>query len=109
MYEVRISAQAARDIDDYASYILLQEKAEPPAERWISGLQEQIESLETMPRRFRAIDDPHRFDMEIRQTVYHSHLVFYSVSDDPAEVIVLRVYPASQMSSRTRFLDPKSF
>lgn len=109
MHEVRISAQAERDIDDYASYILLQEKAEPPAERWISGLQALIEFLEAMPRRFRAIDDPHRFDMEIRQTVYHSHLVFYSVSDDPAEDIVLRVYPASQMSHRTQFLDPKSF
>ena len=108
MYEVRISAQAARDIDDYASYILLQEKVEPPAERWISGRQELIESLEKMQRRFRSIDDPHRFDMEIRQTVYHSHLVFYSVSDDPAEVIVLRVYPASQMSHRTQFHNPKS-
>lgn len=91
MFEVRISAQAARDIGDYATYILLQEKAEPPAERWISGLQELIESLETMPRRFRAIDDPHRFGMDIRQTVYQSHLQFYSVSDDPAEVIVLGV------------------
>lgn len=93
-YRVILEATAQQDALDYAAYII-QESQEPSvAAKWLLGLEEAIESLAEMPRRFRIIDEEAEFSLELRQFVYHSHRVIFHVKDDDCSVHVLRIYHA---------------
>jgi plasmid stabilization system protein ParE len=68
-------ATAQQDALDYAAYIISENCSTAPAEKWLYELEEAIERLADMPRRFRVIADQAHFLIELRQFIHYSHRV----------------------------------
>lgn len=66
-YKVITEATAQRDSLDYAAYLLRESQSRDVAAEWLSGLEEAIEGLAEMPRRFHVIDEQEQFPIELRQ------------------------------------------
>lgn len=92
-YSVIVQDTAQLDATDYAAWIIKQSGgATGPAERWLSGLENLIDTLSEMPTRFRVVDEQEDFDIPLRQVVYFSHRVIFHASEETQTVHVLRVY-----------------
>lgn len=90
VFEIEITATALAEAEDYVLFI--REKRRDPlgAERWWNGLLEAIYSLERLPRRCSVIPERDSFDGELRQLIYFSHRIIFSVAK--RTVTVVRIY-----------------
>lgn len=93
-FDVEITATALADAEEY--YLFIRDHQESPlgAERWWSGLVEQILSLESLPLRCPLIPEQSFFAQEIRHLLYGSHRIIFSV--DGHTVTVLRIYHSAR-------------
>lgn len=57
--------------------------------RWVSELEQRIESLATMPGRGKRAPEQDQFDVDVRQIIHDNYRVIYSV--EPGLVRVLHV------------------
>ncbi len=65
------------------------------ARRWLVGLEEEIDSLSTMPRRCGLARESAAFpSRELRQLLYKSHRVIFTIRND--EVCVLQIRHVAQ-------------
>lgn len=99
-FRVILEATAEQDALECASYILAENKEPSDAARWLSGLEQAVESLGEFPLRFRVIDEQASFDIELRQFVSLSHRVIYHVSEDHHLVHVLQIYHSARSALR---------
>ena len=84
-YAVEVSSQAERDIRAIYAYISLSLLSPENADAQLARLEERIESLDTMPKRFPV------YKKDIRRLPVDHYLVFYTVDDSCKTVSVLRV------------------
>lgn len=86
--------QPPAEADAEAAYLYLQEHAPLAAEAWLDGLLAALETLSSMPERCPRAPENDAFEEEIRQLLYRSHRVLFTVRD--AEVHILHIRHAAQ-------------
>ena len=85
IYSVNISAQADRDIRAIYEYIALTLMSPENANAQLSRLEDRINKLDNLPKRFP------KYKNEIRFMPVDNYLVFYTVEDVSKNVSILRV------------------
>ena len=85
IYSVNISAQADKDIRAIYEYIALTLMSPENANAQLSRLEDRINKLDNLPKRFP------KYKNEIRFMPVDNYLVFYTVEDVSKKVSVLRV------------------
>ncbi len=60
------------------------------ARRWREGLYQVATSLETLPFRYGRAPEDDAVDFELRQYVYKSHRILYTVIDDTVYILHIR-------------------
>lgn len=92
---VRIAPSA---IDALAAHATIAVDSPDAADRWFAGLVDAIDTLETHPRRYRRAIESRHFRREIRQMLYVSHRVLFTIHR--SEVRVLYVHHAARRPRR---------
>jgi plasmid stabilization system protein ParE len=91
-YRVIIQPPARADIE--AAYLYLRDRSEDAAERWLSGLEEAIESLNQLPERFALAPESGEFPEHIRQLIYGRrrgrYRILYLVRENKVHVLHIR-------------------
>ena len=95
-FRVEFAPNARRDMIDYARYIAEQEGSETLALAWYEGMHEAVMRLKKMPRRCALARENTAFEEEIRQLIYQSHRVIFSVHDDAGLVVIHRMWHTSR-------------
>ena len=85
IYSVNISAQADKDIRAIYEYIALSLMSPENANAQLSRLEERINNLDNLPKRFP------KYKNDIRFMPVDNYLVFYTVEDVSKNVSILRV------------------
>lgn len=85
IYSVNISSQADRDIRAIYEYIALSLMSPENADAQLSRLEDRINKLDNLPKRFP------KYKNDIRFMPVDNYLVFYTVDDNSKDVYVLRV------------------
>ena len=85
IYSVNISSQADKDIRAIYEYIALTLMSPENANAQLSRLEDRINKLDNLPKRFP------KYKNEIRFMPVDNYLVFYTVEDVSKNVSVLRV------------------
>lgn len=84
-YKVNVTSQAENDIRTIYKYIALSLLSPENAEAQLSRLENSIENLDHMPKRFPV------YKNDVRLMPVDNYLVFYSVDESAGTVSVLRV------------------
>ena len=93
IYTVIIEPEAQRDLMDIYRFIS-QNDSPLPAKRFLSKLQNAIESLSFMPQRYRKsyyIDDEHTHDM-----IVHGYTICYTIREEKVHIVAVfrqKAYP----------------
>jgi toxin ParE1/3/4 len=90
VYSVSVTAAALKDAEEYVVFIREQSNDGDAAANWWNGLLTAIQSLETLPGRCPQISEQGHFAAELRQLIYASHRIIFSIRSK--DVLVLRVY-----------------
>lgn len=85
IYSVNVSAQADKDIRVIYEYIALMLMSPENANAQLSRLEDRINKLDNLPKRFP------KYKNEIRFMPVDNYLVFYTVDDVSKNVSILRV------------------
>lgn len=85
IYSVNISSQADKDIRAIYEYIALTLMSPENANAQLSRLEDRINKLDNLPKRFP------KYKNEIRFMPVDNYLVFYTVDDVSKNVSILRV------------------
>lgn len=89
-YRVTFHAEARDEALDAADYIA-QHGSPEIALRWYEGLEAAIGSLESMPARCGFAREREAFPgVELRQLVYHSHRLIFTVRENMVHVLHVR-------------------
>lgn len=89
-YATRITKKAEQDINEAADYIeftLMNPKA---ANDLLEDIDEEINSLASMPERYRIVNDPVLEAWEIRLTVINNYIAFYRINEKNRTVEIIR-------------------
>jgi len=92
-YSVEISIRGQSDISQAFGYIAVSSPGN--AIKWLAGLNERIESLETFPRRYGQAREQDHLGGDYRQLVYKSHRIVYLVDEASKTVGVVCVRHAA--------------
>lgn len=102
-YSIVVSPPAKDDLRKIFSYIAFELQSVPNATKQIDRLEKAIASLNTMPERFRAFDDPTWRKRNLRIMPVDNYLVFYIPTHDDSTVTVLRImYGGRDIDSQLR-------
>ncbi|MFO0911575.1 MAG: type II toxin-antitoxin system RelE/ParE family toxin [Pirellulales bacterium] len=85
-FTVQITTEVELSIRDAFYYI--QQRSPSNALKWLVGLYQAINTLETMPNRCALIREQDAFDEEVRELLYHSHRIIFTVDEGASEVSV---------------------
>lgn len=91
IYTIKISLQAANDLDDIYRYIAFHLQSPENAARQLARLKKMIQSLDTMPFRFRKYNSSTFNKTDIRIAVVNRYCIFYEPNEDTKEVVIVRV------------------
>jgi plasmid stabilization system protein ParE len=88
-YEVCVAGQVEKQIEEVADYISSKSSPET-AKRWTCAVRERMSRLKSFP--FKHGLAPEAFDLgiQLRQIVFGSYRVLYTVTDKTVNVIMLR-------------------
>ena len=90
-YEVKLTAQAAEQIQEVVSYISKNLFEPETAKRWLNIIQENITSLNTMPARYPLTEEEPWRTYGIRKMVVKNFLVYYLINEEQKTVSVTAV------------------
>jgi len=78
-YEVIVQPLAEKELREAFEFI----RTDSPnaAATWLRGLYEVVKSMETLPKRFAFAREREDVNADVRQTVYHSHRILFTVED----------------------------
>lgn len=93
---------AIDDLTDYAEYIARDSKDN--ARAWFESMAELLQTLDTMPYRYPAVQEWESLGREMRVINTKTHRVFFSIHEDTQVVEVLRVWHTARQP-----LDAKDF
>ena len=88
-YRIEISPSALEDVRSCYDYIA--ETSEETANKWFRGLQEAINSLDTMPLRCPRAPESDLLSMQIRHYIYQkNYRILYTVHDTVVKIHHIR-------------------
>ncbi len=87
-FQVKVDDEAWREA--MRAFWRIREEAPLNAERWLQGLSDAIESLEQMPRRCALARENEFFEEELRQLVFKSHRIVFTIRGDTVHVLFIR-------------------
>lgn len=93
-YKVIVTPEAQASIRESFLYILA--RSPPNAERWIRKLYAQIDTLETFPERCAFALEREYLEVDLRQLLFKSHRVVFSVEKENSTVWVHEVRHAKR-------------
>jgi len=96
-YTVFVTPEAEANINEAYGYIAQRSPAN--AVKWLRGLYDQIDSLERFPRRCGEAREQAYFVEELRQLVYKSHRIIFTIEDTTREVRVVYVRHAKRRAA----------
>jgi len=88
-YGVIVTPEAQENIT--AAYDYIAQRAPLNAARWLADLYSQIGRLEKFPRRFGKAREQAHVAEEIRQVIFKSHRIIYTIDDTAGTVQVVFV------------------
>lgn len=86
-YAVIVTPEAEAQIATAYEYIA--GRSPLNAARWLRDLYRQIEGLEEFPRRFGAAREQHHVSEEIRQAIFKSHRIIFTIDDGSRAVYIV--------------------
>lgn len=90
-YEVRITPQAAAQIQETAAYVSQSLFAPEAAKHWVSLLQKHISALSSMPARYPLVDEEPWKSYGIRKMTVKNFLIYYFVDKENKTVSITAV------------------
>jgi plasmid stabilization system protein ParE len=93
-YRVIVTPEAQQSISTYYDYIAASSPMN--AGKWATGLYRKIDRLELFPRGLGTAREQPFFDAELRQLIYKSHRIIYTIDDKAKAVIVVQVRHAKR-------------
>jgi len=97
-YTVNVTDEVVADIRHAFFYIY--ERSPQNATTWIRDLYKAIDTLETMPERCPIIREHEAFDEELRNLIFHSHRIIFTINDATSIVEVYAFRHAAQDDMR---------
>ena len=85
-YQIEISPTSKAQIDETFSYIF--EQSPQNAKTWLARIYKKIDSLETMPHRCELIREHEAFTIDVREILFYSHRILFTVDEDKSMVLV---------------------
>lgn len=85
-YAVNITPSVESAIQDAFFYI--HERSPQNAATWLRGLYRAIDSLENLPERCSIIREQEAFEEEVRELLYHSHRIIFTIQEHDSLVLV---------------------
>jgi len=95
-YRVEMSPGAGQDLLAEARYIAESSKSLEVAQAWFDGMRQAVMALSDQPRSFALARENDVFDIEVRQRVYKSHRILFTVHDASQVVLVHRIWHAAR-------------
>ncbi len=86
--KVKIDDDAWHDALQAFHYI--RNRAPLNAERWLQGLYDAVQSLEIMPQRCALARENEFFDEELRQLVFKSYRIVFTIRTDTVHILFVR-------------------
>lgn len=100
-YDVKLSIEAEKDLQNIIIYIKDKLKEPIIAERYTHLMKNEIESLEYNPQRYAIIDNKKIKDLKVRKLIIKNYIAFYRVNEEKNLVTVERIlYSASNWMSK---------
>lgn len=87
-FQLRVSAPAEAEIG--SAYLYIHQDSPMSAAKWRLGLFEAAESLRTFPERCGFAPENGPFEFEIRQFIYGSYRMLFTVRDDVVVILHVR-------------------
>ena len=91
MYKVVPSERARKDILDIIGYITSELDSPEAARKLLIALYKEMNSLDTMPKRFAFVSDERLAQMGIRSIPVKNYIIFYTVDEQKKSVTIIRV------------------
>lgn len=89
-FRVVISPRARQDLEVIHNWIAGPQHAPDNAALWLNAILESIHSLSKHPRRFAKAPEGNTLGFEIRQLVFRSYRVLFTISHDSVEILHIR-------------------
>jgi len=100
-YDVKLSIEAEKDLQNIIIYIKDKLKEPMIAERYAHLMKSEIKSLEYNPQRYAIIDNNKIKDLKVRKLIIKNYIAFYRVNEEKNLVNVERIlYGASNWMSK---------
>ena len=93
-YTVDVTDEVVADIQSAFEYI--HERSPQNAINWLRELYIAIDTLETMPERCPRIRESEAFEEEVRNLLFHSHRIIFTVNEETSIVEVHAFRHAAQ-------------
>jgi plasmid stabilization system protein ParE len=97
-YTVNVTDEVVADIRHAFFYIY--ERSPQNASTWIRNLYKAIDTLESMPERCPIIREHEAFDEELRNLIFQSHRIIFTINDENSTVQVHAFRHAAQDDMR---------
>lgn len=101
-YSVRYTKQVLNQVDEIVTYILDELQAVYAANSLLELLERNMQSLDSMPKRFPLVDYEPWHSEGIRKMVIANYLVYYWVNDEDKTVWIITV--VSQLRNQENVL-----
>lgn len=92
-YDVVLSRQAERELNETADWIARQSASPAAAEQWFDGFINTLLSLERMPQRCGFAREHRRFPCELRQILYgrkRTYRALFTIRENRIVVLTIR-------------------
>ena len=96
IYEVEVSEQADRDLREIFEYIAFELQSPENAIGQLDRLEEQILSLDAMPKRYRKYEKEPWKSRELHKLPVDNYVILYIPNSDKKVVTILRVMYAGR-------------
>ena len=90
-YDVKLSIEAEKDLQNIIIYIKDKLKEPIIAKRYAHLMKIEIESLKFNPQRYAIIDNKKIKDLKVRKLIIKNHIAFYRVDEQKNLVNVERI------------------
>lgn len=91
-YLVSYTDEALQDLRDIYDYISAELKASGIAAAQVKRIRDEVRSLSTFPKRYRAVEWEPWAKREMRQLPVDNFIIFYAVSDNALAVRIVRIF-----------------
>ena len=91
-YLVSYTNEALQDLRDIYDYISVELKAPGIAAAQVKRIRDEVHSLSTFPKRYKAVEWEPWAKREMRQLPVDNFIVFYTVGDDALAVRIVRIF-----------------